>query len=184
MKITQLRALAEPNYWSAAHTKLIICKLDPENVSLYTKENVRLLKQNFKRRLPVIHAISYFCDDDNLQNSECCGTKAVVNYMEAIATGLLMLAGMDGGYSTNRALPEKNRYELVFSYTNENAGRYAAHAAVDITEALLWGENFDLDQHVKQLRLLANGGTENADLDTAGVRKTGVHSLNFSDALV
>ena len=43
---------------------------------------------------------------------------------------------------------------MVFSYIEENVGRYAAKAAVRICEALISGEDYDLDEDIEEMRVL------------------------------
>jgi cyanophycin synthetase len=46
---------------------------------------------------------------------------------------------------------EKRVYNVVFSYKEEEVGRYAAKAAVAICEALI-AEDYDLDPDIQEMR--------------------------------
>ena len=75
--------------------------------------------------------------------------------IEHIALEIQTLAGMDTGFGRTRGYGEKGVYNVVFSYMEESVGRYAAKVAVQICEALIAGETYDLSddiQHMRELR--------------------------------
>ena len=74
--------------------------------------------------------------------------------VEHIALEIQTLAGMDTGFGRTRGYGEKGVYNVVFSYIEENAGRYAAKAAVRICEALISGQEYTMDDDIQQMREL------------------------------
>jgi len=74
--------------------------------------------------------------------------------IEHIALEIQTLAGMDTGFGRSRGYGEKGVYSVVFSYIEEDAGRYAAKAAVKICEALISGESYDLTNDIQEMREL------------------------------
>jgi cyanophycin synthetase len=74
--------------------------------------------------------------------------------IEHIALEIQTLAGMDTGFGRTRDYGESGVYNVVFSYMEESVGRYAAKAAVEICEALIADENYDLDAAIQTMREL------------------------------
>ncbi len=74
--------------------------------------------------------------------------------IEHIALEIQTLAGMDTGFGRTRGYGEHGVYNVVFSYTEEKVGKYAAKAAVGICEALIEGEDYDLEDDIQKMREL------------------------------
>ena len=55
--------------------------------------------------------------------------------IEHIALEMQTMAGMDTGFGRTRGYGESGVYNVVFSYMEEEVGRYAAKASVRICEA-------------------------------------------------
>ena len=72
--------------------------------------------------------------------------------IEHIALEIQTLADMDTGFGRTRGYGEKGVYNVVFSYIEENVGRYAAKAAVDICKALISGDSYDLEADIQRMR--------------------------------
>ena len=72
--------------------------------------------------------------------------------IEHIALEIQTLADMDTGFGRTRGYGEKGVYNVVFAYIEENVGRYAAKAAVEICEALIAGEEYDLEADIQEMR--------------------------------
>jgi len=74
--------------------------------------------------------------------------------IEHIALEIQTLAGMDTGFGRTRT-PEGEKegvYYVVFSYMEEDAGVYAAKAAVRIALSLIKGEDYDLTEDIQKMR--------------------------------
>jgi cyanophycin synthetase len=72
--------------------------------------------------------------------------------IEHIALEIQSLAGMEVGFGRTRGTGAKGVYNVVFSYMEENVGTYAAKTAVAIADALVKGEEFDLNTEIKKMR--------------------------------
>lgn len=72
--------------------------------------------------------------------------------IEHIALEIQTLAGMDTGFGRTRATKEHGVYNVVFSYIEEKVGVYAAEASVNIAQALINGEEYDLDADIQRMR--------------------------------
>jgi cyanophycin synthetase len=59
---------------------------------------------------------------------------------------------MDTGFGRTRGYGEEGVYNVVFSYIEENVGRFAAKSAVRICEALISGEAYDLNEDIQEMR--------------------------------
>jgi len=59
---------------------------------------------------------------------------------------------MDTGFGRTRGTGKEGEYYVVFSYMEEDAGVYAAKAAVRVTQALADGVTYDLENDIMQLR--------------------------------
>ena len=74
--------------------------------------------------------------------------------IEHIALEIQTLAGMDTGFGRTRT-PEGEKegiYYVVFSYMEEDAGVYAAKAAVRIALSLIDGDDYDLTDDIQKMR--------------------------------
>ena len=72
--------------------------------------------------------------------------------IEHIALELQTLAGMECGFGRTRGAGEEGVYFVVFTYMEEDAGRYTAEASVRIAEALINNTPYDLQTDIQKLR--------------------------------
>ena len=74
--------------------------------------------------------------------------------IEHIALEIQTLAGMDTGFGRTRQTKTEGIYNVVFSYIEEKAGIYAAEASVQIAEALIKNDEYDLETDIQRMREL------------------------------
>jgi cyanophycin synthetase len=74
--------------------------------------------------------------------------------IEHIALEIQTLAGMDCGFGRTRGYGEEGVYNVVFDYMEEKVGIYTAKASVRIAEALISGEEYDLEPDVQEMRVI------------------------------
>ncbi len=144
MDILEIRTLRGPNYWSGYWKKLIIMRLD---IGAYEKKPSNKLKGFYERMIEVMpsleaHGCSYG-EPGGFLKRVTEGTWAG-HIIEHFALELQTLAGMDTGYGRTRETGEKGIYNVVFSYHEEEVGRYAAKVAIRIFLGL--AENKPLDE--------------------------------------
>jgi cyanophycin synthetase len=72
--------------------------------------------------------------------------------IEHIALEIQSLAGMEVGFGRTRGYGEEGVYNVVFAYTEEKVGRFAAKASVAICEALIDGNDYDLEADIQEMR--------------------------------
>ncbi|MGB3947412.1 MAG: cyanophycin synthetase [Bacteroidia bacterium] len=152
MQIVEIKVMRGPNYWSIRRTKLIVMKLDLEEMENFPTNKIDGFNERIQRMFPSM--ISHRCSEKTeggffLRVREGTWMGHVI---EHIALEIQTLAGMDCGYGRTRGTGKKGVYNVVFSYMEEKVGIYAAKAAVRIAEALIKGEVYDLDTDIQTMR--------------------------------
>ncbi|MGD9628499.1 MAG: cyanophycin synthetase [Pyrinomonadaceae bacterium] len=132
MEILEIRTLRGPNYWSGYWKKLIIMRLD---IGDYEEKPSDKLPGFYDRMVGAIpslesHGCSYGEPGGFLRRVKE-GTWAG-HIIEHLALEIQTLAGMDTGYGRTRETGEAGIYNVVFSYHEEEVGRYAAKASVRV----------------------------------------------------
>ncbi len=144
MEILEIRTLRGPNYWSGYWKKLIILRLD---IGEYEKKPTNKIKGFYDRMTDVMpsiksHGCSYQEEGGFLRRIKE-GTWAG-HVIEHFALELQTLAGMDTGYGRTRETSEKGVYNVVYSYVEEEVGRFAGRTAIrlwlDLAENIPVGE--------------------------------------------
>jgi cyanophycin synthetase len=130
MKILEIRTLRGPNYWSGYWKQLIIMRLDIEDYEQKPTDKIENFYERMQEVMPSIisHGCSYQEEGGFLRRVKE-GTWAG-HVVEHLALELQTLAGMDVGYGRTRETGEEGIYNIVFSYKEEEVGRYTARAAV------------------------------------------------------
>ena len=143
-----------PNYWSVRREKLIVMVLDLEEMEELPTNKCPGFLERLKAMFPTMysHRCSEGCPGGFFMRVEE-GTW-MGHVIEHIALEIQTLAGMDTGFGRTRGYGEKGVYSVVFSYIEENAGRYAARVAVDICQALIDGKDYDLEPDLQEMREL------------------------------
>ena len=143
-----------PNYWSVRREKLIVMVLDLEAMEDFPTNKIPGFSERLKAMFPSMyyHRCSEGCEGGFFMRVDE-GTW-MGHVVEHIALEIQTMAGMDTGFGRTRGYGEKGVYHVVFSYLEENVGRYAAKAAVDICEALIIGKDYDMDPDLQKMREL------------------------------
>ncbi|HLY70783.1 MAG TPA: ATP-grasp domain-containing protein, partial [Puia sp.] len=152
MKIIEIKVLKGPNYWSIRRPKLIQMRLDLEEMEQRPTNSIegfrerleKLFPSMYEHRCSVGEAGGFF---QRVEEGTWMG-----HVIEHIALELQTLAGMDTGFGRTRGTGTEGEYYVVFSYMEEDAGIYAARAAVKITQALADSVAYDLSEDIQQLR--------------------------------
>jgi cyanophycin synthetase len=152
MKILELRALRGPNYWSNWRHKLMVMRVDLEEMEEYPSNTVQGFAERLQRLIPSLyeHRCSRGYEGGFLERVRE-GTW-MGHIMEHIALELQVLAGMQCGFGRCAWDGEEGIYNVVFSYEEERAGFYAAEAAFRIVSSLISGEAYGVDQDIQRLR--------------------------------
>lgn len=154
MKIREINAMRGPNYWSVRRHKLIVMVLDLEEMEELPTNKVPGFGERLKAMFPSMysHRCSEGCEGGFFMRVDE-GTW-MGHVIEHIALEIQTLAGMDTGFGRTRGYGEKGVYNVVFSYIEESVGRYAAKMAVRICEALIAGEEYDMEEDIQHMREL------------------------------
>lgn len=130
MEILEIRTLRGPNYWSGYWKKLIIMRLDIGDYEQKPSDKLPGFYDRMVELLPTLekHGCSYG-EEGGFLRRVTEGTWAG-HIIEHFALELQTLAGMDTGYGRTRETGSPGVYNVVFSYHEEEVGRYAAKSAV------------------------------------------------------
>ena len=156
MKILDIKVLKGPNYWSVRRNKLIQMKLDLEEKEDMPTNKIPGFRERLEKILP------------SLQEHRCSVGKPggffervdegtwMGHVVEHIALEIQTLAGMDTGFGRTRTPDGEKQgiYYVVFSYMEEDAGVYAAYAAVRLAQALIDGTDYDLTEDIHNMRVI------------------------------
>jgi len=152
MKIIEIKVLKGPNYWSIRRPKLIQMKLDLEEMEQRPTNSINGFKDRLEKLFPTMyeHRCSVGEPGGFFQRVEE-GTW-MGHVIEHVALELQTLAGMDTGFGRTRGSGKDGEYFVVFSYMEEDAGVYAAKAAVKIVQALVDDVIYNLEEDIQNLR--------------------------------
>jgi cyanophycin synthetase len=152
MKILEIRAMKGPNYWSIRRHKLIVMKLDLEELEDFPSNKIDGFPERLEKMFPTM--FEHRCSEDHaggffkrVREGTWMG-----HVIEHIALEIQTLAGMDTGFGRTRGTGEHGVYHVVFSYMEEKVGIYAGKAAVRIAEALVANKPYELDADIQTMR--------------------------------
>ncbi len=154
MKILDVRVMRGPNYWSNYRQKLIVMKLDLEELEDFPTNKIVGFAERIEKLMPSLY--NHQCSEKvpggffmRVREGTWMG-----HVIEHIALELQSLAGMDCGFGRTRSAGEKGVYHVVLAYQVENAGIYATKAAVKIAEALYKNLPYDLSGDIEELKYI------------------------------
>ena len=152
MEIRSINAMRGPNYWSVRRHKLIVMVLDLQEMEELPSNKIEGFRERLEAMFPTMyeHRCSVGTPGGFFERVEE-GTW-MGHIIEHIALEVQTLAGMDTGFGRTRGYGEEGVYNVVFSYIEENVGRYAAAASVKICEALITGEDYALEKDIQKMR--------------------------------
>lgn len=152
MRILEIRPMRGPNYWSIRRHKLIVMKLDLEDLEEKPTDKIKGFSERLEKMFPSM--FEHRCSEDfaggffhRVKEGTWMG-----HVIEHIALEIQTLAGMDTGFGRTRSTGEHGIYNVVFSYMEEKAGTYAAKAAVRIAQSLIEGKEYNLDEDIQKMR--------------------------------
>ena len=137
MKILKLRTLRGPNYWSISRHKLVIMRLDLEDLDEKYTSDIPGFYKGLTEVLPslVEHCCSPGVKGGFLSRVEK-GT-LMGHVIEHVALELQQLARMPVVFGRTRETSTPGVFQVVIEYENEQAGRYAARAAVRLCQSIV-----------------------------------------------
>lgn len=152
MKILKIQALRGPNIWSIRRKKLIQMRLDLEEMEQFPTNKIEGFKERIEAMFPsmIEHRCSEGCRGGFFMRVER-GTW-MGHVIEHIALEIQTLAGMETGFGRTRETKTPGIYNVVFSYSEENVGLFAAESSVAIAEALIAGTAYDVEADIQKMR--------------------------------
>ncbi|HBE35344.1 MAG TPA: cyanophycin synthetase, partial [Cyanobacteria bacterium UBA11368] len=137
MKILKIQTLRGPNYWSIRRHKLVVMRLDLEDLADKPSDQIPGFYEGLLRVLPSLeeHFCAPGCRGGFLQRVRE-GTY-MGHIVEHVALELQTLAGMYVGFGRTRETATPGIYQVVIEYLDEQAGRYAARAAVRLCQSIV-----------------------------------------------
>ncbi|MEB3311899.1 MAG: cyanophycin synthetase [Snowella sp.] len=137
MKILKTLTLRGPNYWSIRRKKLIVMRLDLEDLAEKPSNEIPGFYQGLVEVLPSL--IEHFCSPghrggflERVQEGTYMG-----HIIEHVALELQELVGMTAGFGRTRETSTPGVYNVVYEYVDEQAGRYAGRAAVRLCQSIV-----------------------------------------------
>lgn len=152
MKIIDIKAMRGPNYWSIRRHKLIVMKIDLEEMEDLPTNKIDGFGERLEKMFPTLY--THECSENKLGGffERVKEGTWMGHVIEHVALEIQTLAGMDTGFGRTRTTGEHGVYNVVFSYLEEKAGIYAAKSAVRICEALAQNKDYDLAADIQELR--------------------------------
>ena len=154
MSIREINAMRGPNYWSVRRHKLIVMVLDLEEMEDFPSNKVEGFSDRLKQMFPTMFSHRCSVGEPGGFFQRVDEGTWMGHIIEHIALEIQTLAGMDTGFGRTRDYGEHGVYNVVFSYIEETVGRFAAEASVRICEALIAGEEYDLESDIQTMREL------------------------------
>jgi cyanophycin synthetase len=152
MKILKIQALRGPNIWSVQRKKLIQMRLDLEEMEQFPTNKIDGFRERIEAMFPTM--IEHRCSEgtrggffSRIERGTWMG-----HVIEHIALEIQSLAGMETGFGRTRETKTPGIYNVVFSYTEENVGMFAAESSVAIAEALISGADYDVEGDIQKMR--------------------------------
>lgn len=155
MKLREIKVLRGPNYWSITKHKLIQMLLDLEELEFRPTNKIPGFHERIQQLLPSLY--EHECSEGHkggffarVKDGTWMG-----HVIEHIALELQSLAGMrNTGFGRTRGTGKEGQYHVVFSYEEEQAGLYTAHAALRIAEALINGNEYNIEKDIREIHNL------------------------------
>ncbi len=159
MKILKLQTLCGPNYWSIRRQKLVVMRLDLEDLYERYTSDISGFYKGLTEVLPSL--VEHYCSPgvrggflSRVEKGTLMG-----HVIEHVALELQQLAGMSVGFGRTRETSTPGVFQVVIEYENEPAGRYAARAAVRLCQSIVETGTYsatELQQDLEDLKEFKN----------------------------
>ena len=152
MEILKIQVLRGPNIWSTHRQNLIQMRLDLKDYADYMTNADSGFTERLASLMPTLgrHA---GLDDVPGTFFECVKNGiSLAQLIERVAIELQVLAEMQVDFGRTKPATAHGVYNVVFAYTNDEAGTQAAKAAVRFVEGLMKGEPYDFQGDIIQMQ--------------------------------
>jgi len=151
MKILKVQTLQGPNYWSIQDHKLIVVRLDLQNLSDRKPNEISGFLRGLTEALPSLGDRECDLGETFLEQLQD-GSLWMEEVVERVALELQTLAGMPVSYSRTKKTATRGVYYVIFEYQHPEAGRYAARAAVRLCQSIADTGRYRLDELRRDLQ--------------------------------
>lgn len=152
MKISEIKVLRGPNYWSVNRIKLIQMKLDLEEMEQKPSNEIPGFKDRLEKMFPGMYEHRCSVGTPGGFFERVMEGTWMGHVIEHVALEMQTLAGMDTGFGRTRGTGKEGEYYVVFSYMEEDAGVYAAKAATNVVQAIADDTPYDLEKDIMRMR--------------------------------
>ncbi|NJK37864.1 MAG: cyanophycin synthetase [Oscillatoriales cyanobacterium RM2_1_1] len=137
MKILRVQTLRGPNYWSIRRHKLIVMRLDLEDLTERYTSDIPGFYEGLVNVLPSL--VEHYCSVGNrggflsrVQRGTLMG-----HVIEHVALELQTLAGTPMSFGRTRETSTPGVFQVVYQYESEHVGRYGGRAAVRLCQSIV-----------------------------------------------
>jgi cyanophycin synthetase len=154
MKIIDICCMRGPNVWSVRKKKLVVMKLDLEELEELPTNKIRGFYDRLKKAMPSLQ--SHYCSEGHAGGffERVADGTWMGHVIEHMAIEMQSLAGMDCSFGRTRSNGEYGVYNVVFEFVEERAGLLAARSAVDMAASLVAGKPYDTAEVIQQLKTI------------------------------
>ncbi|MEM8542820.1 MAG: cyanophycin synthetase [Cyanobacteria bacterium P01_H01_bin.119] len=151
MKILKTQTLRGPNYWSIRYPKLIVIRLDLEEMADALSNDIPDFYDGLVEILPSL--AEHHCSRGHRGGflERVAEGTTLGHVIEHVALELQSLAGMAVKFGQTRTTSTAGVQQVVFEYIDEQAGRYGARAAVRLCNSIIDIGRYPLDELEKDL---------------------------------
>ncbi|MFN0202727.1 MAG: cyanophycin synthetase [Bacteroidia bacterium] len=152
MKILNFRVMRGPNLWSIRRHKLIVMRLDLEELEHFPTNKIPHFLERMDAIMPSL--VEHRCSEGCRGGFYMRVTEGtwMGHVIEHIALEMQTLAGMDTGFGRTRGTGDFGVYNVVYSYIEEKAGIEAGKMAFNMVESIIKGTAYDLAADLQKLR--------------------------------
>jgi cyanophycin synthetase len=152
MRILELKVMRGPNYWSIRRKKLIVMKLDLEMAEEFPTNRIEGFSERLESLIPTLFSHRCSVGEEGGFFQRVKEGTWLGHVVEHVALELQTLAGMECGFGRTRSVGKRGIYNVVFTYEIEEAGIYAAHAALRLVQSIADNTFYSMDDDINKLR--------------------------------
>ena len=157
MKIIDLRTMRGPSFWSVRHYKLIVLKVDMQELADAWSNSHPVLAEQLPLLLPELgqpqprESGKSASKHPPLTAEQLQDGEPLSHVIQHVALALQRMAGMPMYWGKSYPAHQEGVEFVVFSYQEERAGRMAAEAAVQLVEDVCQGRVVNVKAIVDEL---------------------------------
>jgi cyanophycin synthetase len=150
MRIETIRTLAGPNTYH--HQPVLIMKLELDGLSDTESREISCFNERLINLLPGLR--EHRCSRDRRGGfiERLCEGTYFAHIVEHVALELSEAAGISVGFGRARYAGTPGSYNVVVTYKSEQGMRYLLETAVELVGALIKGEEFPLEERLREAR--------------------------------